>query len=1607
MKKNTIRRRIIAILIFLALAISLLPTALAVYETDEANEYVPTGEYTNINDEYNEVNNEYTQSGTYQYNYEDDNNYVEPDEYEDINSLYLELYEFDSAVLTSGVTVVTDEDSPTGYTAIFVHYAPTADRVELGGDFMLRDMYDLANTVQYYPNQFRSGLFPTGGGGGGRNYRADMEYVEDGYWMHSVPLTGGGIAYWLFVDGVRIGDPANPPPRSPTSIRTGNNDELSVVHMPWDSARQHALNNRPLELPFDGSRGTVQYSYYPTSYETLAVPMMGQPAGGPAYLMIYLPPGFNPNRATPYPVVYMFHGIFGDQTDWMGAGGAPNIMDNLIGEGVIEPTVVVSMNKHRHGFNFHTGAAGAPARALSDLTTYVMPFIEENFNVSDNPENRAVAGLSMGAALAFGAYLHNTADFGYFGFFSPPTGLANAAAAGTNLSELPNRDVPMLFNGYGMFATGYDGLPNMLTDADIDFAHYVVPGHHDMNTWAQLFAIFARDYLWQTEGPEPPGPRGVTVVADEDSPTGYTAHFVYHNPEAVLVEFVGLLNLRYIDGGPTVRSPHEFEPGWFHAPGAGGNYIVRMNNIGNGYWTASAPVAGGTINYWYQLYTLETLTVPVEDIPEEIEAPFRNANSQRITDPYNCLSNFIASPTPLPEGVGNFRYSLIHVPFDSANQHVLNNRDLEMRRTNQRGTLLFEPYYVNGVQHFMGIYLPYGYDSNREEPFHVIYTAHGLSGDLTDWLWQISAPNTLDNLIAAGDLPPTVIVTTSQPNFGFDGIPFGQPRPVIVNNLIDNVIPHVETNFNVSTNPEERAFVGLSMGTSVVAHMYYEHTTDFGYFAFLSGGHVPQFDFANLSNWNWPTLFTGHGLFEGGSNTQFPAWAESADIPYLYIVPSGYGAHLFSIFARDYLWQTERTAPGPRGVTVVADEDSPTGFTAHFVYHNPDATLVELAGHFGLRNADNLADTTLHSPEDFVRGFFPASPDYHRRMTYYGNGYWVASIPLTGGGIPYWLRVYTIPANEIPAEITGPFRTANSLRVYDPYNRPPQLPTTDVGPNRITRNEPYSVALVPWSELQDVRNNRDRELPRANPAERGTVQIVPFPANLGESDWGTRYLAIYLPPGFDPDRARQFPVIYVTHGMGGDQTDWMWVGGVPNIMDNLIAEGYIEPSVVVSMNQYHFGGWGGGFFDAAMLGPIESQMYNIMPFVEANFNVSDRPEDRAYIGLSFGGAMAVRVFAAHAGEFGHFGFLSTLNQPALSELLNGDIANRDFPSIFAGHGIFEAPIFTALPGQLTAAEIDHVFYSVPSNHDQNAWSQLFTIMARDYLWPPVPTVTFTPESVTISDANLSQSVTVSGTATGDIIVSYDGASVPTGVSVSYDATTGTVIITATRPTANVPPVVGEFVVYVTRQGVTESFVVTVNLTSTWTKPVQHEYRRIVIHYYLEGTGLLINDVQNNVAGREYISRVGTRFNLDHVLDRRTLTSDNEYVFEGWAVFVGGVYHSTYLPDLNRSRLHDWFYVPNVVSAASLDAGILALNDVTIVGETISLHAVWSIYEEETLPTPTPTPAPTPTPPGDKGLPRTGVESSVILWTILLMISLAAVTYSVLRIARNRKGKRAK
>lgn len=158
-----------------------------------------------------------------------------------------------------------------------------------------------------------------------------------------------------------------------------------------------------------------------------------------------------------------------------------------------------------------------------------------------------------------------------------------------------------------------------------------------------------------------------------------------------------------------------------------------------------------------------------------------------------------------------------------------------------------------------------------------------------------------------------------------------------------------------------------------------------------------------------------------------------------------------------------------------------------------------------------------------------------------------------------------------------------------------------------------------------------------------------------------RHAFVYTPPDYDKDTTKRFPVLYLQHGAGEDETGWGRQGHAGLIMDNLIAEGKAKPFIIVMENGGNIGGGGGGrrgggapnapAATAGTNGPATGRGMNfggfegvlikdLIPYIDANFRtIADQPH-RAMAGLSMGGMQTHTIGFAHLETFSQLGLFS-------------------------------------------------------------------------------------------------------------------------------------------------------------------------------------------------------------------------------------------------------------------------------------------------------------------------------------------------------------------------------
>ena len=303
-------------------------------------------------------------------------------------------------------------------TVTFRFQAPKAIKVEVTGDFLPTQKME----VEFNGNKM---TFDAPGVG-------ELKEGKGGVWEYTTPFVVAPDMYnYTFrVDGVSQIDPHNMWVNRDVASLT------SVLLVPAKGERSdlYAIHKVP--------HGTVSKVWYPS-----------KTAGFDRRLTVYTPAGYETSKAK-YPVLYVLHGIGGDEDAWVTQGRATQILDNLIARGEAKPMIVV----------FTNGNIACEAAPLENADGYVNPtmslpktmegtfesafpevvkFIDSRYRTVAKKQGRAICGLSMGGFHTLYITLNNPDMFNYSGMFSAAIGTGSEQAASGHPEIYQNFDAKL------------------------------------------------------------------------------------------------------------------------------------------------------------------------------------------------------------------------------------------------------------------------------------------------------------------------------------------------------------------------------------------------------------------------------------------------------------------------------------------------------------------------------------------------------------------------------------------------------------------------------------------------------------------------------------------------------------------------------------------------------------------------------------------------------------------------------------------------------------------------------------------------------------------------------------------------------------------------------------------------------------------------------------------------------------------------------------------------------------------------------------------------------------------------------------------------------------
>jgi enterochelin esterase-like enzyme len=219
---------------------------------------------------------------------------------------------------------------------------------------------------------------------------------------------------------------------------------------------------------------------------------------------------------------------------------------------------------------------------------------------------------------------------------------------------------------------------------------------------------------------------------------------------------------------------------------------------------------------------------------------------------------------------------------------------------------------------------------------------------------------------------------------------------------------------------------------------------------------------------------------------------------------------------------------------------------------------------------------------------------------------------------------------------------------------------------------------------------------------------------------------VYTPPEYEKDPSKRYPVLYLQHGGGENETGWGQQGHADLIMDNLIADGKARPFIIVMANSYvpgSSGGLGGGTASAGGAGSASSRpiagpnggkfnfdafakvlIEDLIPYMDANYRtLADQPH-RAMAGLSMGGMQTRSITLANLDKFSHIGIFSG-GSIAPAEITDMDAFKQKVKVVFVSYGSREnGTAGKADVETLQQAGIKSAFYESPDTaHEWQSW----------------------------------------------------------------------------------------------------------------------------------------------------------------------------------------------------------------------------------------------------------------------------------------------------------------
>lgn|SRR5690606_34881047 len=261
---------------------------------------------------------------------------------------------------------------------------------------------------------------------------------------------------------------------------------LSATHLRAQDMEKHAPAG--FDVPRDSiKKGKIEIITYPS----IAV-------GVDRKAVVYTPPGFSTSEK--YPVLYLLHGIGGDENEWLNGGRADVVLDNLYADGKLKPMIVVMPNGRAMKDDRAEGNIMAPDKVQAfatfeqDLLNDLIPFIEKEYPVFTDREHRAIGGLSMGGGQSLNFGLGHLDKFAWVGGFSsaPNTKPPQELVPDPDLAKELLKLLWISCGDADQLLRVSTRTHQYLKDHHVPHVYYLEKGGHDFKVWKNGLYMYSQ-----------------------------------------------------------------------------------------------------------------------------------------------------------------------------------------------------------------------------------------------------------------------------------------------------------------------------------------------------------------------------------------------------------------------------------------------------------------------------------------------------------------------------------------------------------------------------------------------------------------------------------------------------------------------------------------------------------------------------------------------------------------------------------------------------------------------------------------------------------------------------------------------------------------------------------------------------------------------------------------------------------------------------------------------------------------------------------------------------------------------------------------------------------